>query len=157
MAKSIDDMNEAELRAELRRQQDDYEELRTAVLAAEADCRIPNSTAEKLAMDLRDARATIASQAEALAAKEAENERLTRNLADTNHEFRVMVLAYEDQEKELAAAAPALKAAREALAVALPQAEGCFANHYGDNPEGAAEPEHIRLMRAALTPKEPTR
>ena len=33
MAKSIDDMNEAELRTELRRQQADYDELRTAVLA----------------------------------------------------------------------------------------------------------------------------
>lgn len=76
----------------------------------------------KALIDLRDARATIASQAEALAAMKAENERLTRNLADTNHEFRVTVLAYEDQEKELAAAEAALKAARETLQ----EVDGCF-------------------------------
>ena len=39
---------------------------------------------------------------------------------------------------------------RAALEEALSQAEGCFANHYGDNPEGAAEPRHITMMKAAL-------
>ena len=37
-----------------------------------------------------------------------------------------------------------------ALGATLPQAYGCWANHYGDNPEGSSEPEHIEMIRAAL-------
>ena len=37
-----------------------------------------------------------------------------------------------------------------ALKEALVQAEGCWRHHYGNNPEGSAEPYHIALMRAAL-------
>lgn len=58
----------------------------------------------------------------------------------------------EAAESANAALTERLARAEAALKSALPQAEGCFANHYGDNPEGATEPEHIRLMRAALTP-----
>ena len=35
---------------------------------------------------------------------------------------------------------------------ALEQAEGCFFNHYpGDDPYTAAEPEHIAMLRAAIS------
>lgn len=44
----------------------------------------------------------------------------------------------------------ALVAAREAIRELLGQAEGCWANHYGDNPEGGPVPHHIALGRAAL-------
>jgi hypothetical protein len=37
-----------------------------------------------------------------------------------------------------------------ALRAALPQAEACWLQHYGDNPEGGPVPQHIALMRAAL-------
>ena len=63
---------------------------------------------------------------------------------------------YALMERDLAATKAKLEAAERAIRCALPQAEGCHANHYGDNPEGSAEPEHIRLMRAALTNKETT-
>lgn len=40
----------------------------------------------------------------------------------------------------------------EALKAALPQAEGCFINHYGDDPWSveASEPEYIAKMREAI-------
>ena len=37
-----------------------------------------------------------------------------------------------------------------ALEESLEQAEGCWTNHYGDNPEGSAVPHHITQARAAL-------
>lgn len=47
----------------------------------------------------------------------------------------------------LIAAAPEMLAA---LIETLPQALGCFANHYGDNPEGGPLPKHIEMIRAAI-------
>lgn len=41
-------------------------------------------------------------------------------------------------------------AAVAALKAALPQAEVCWVNHYGDNPEGGAVPQHIQMMRDAI-------
>lgn len=34
---------------------------------------------------------------------------------------------------------------------ALSQAEGCWQNHYGENPEGSSVPPHIQAMRDVLT------
>jgi hypothetical protein len=47
----------------------------------------------------------------------------------------------------LIAAAPELL---EALKDCLEQAESCWRDHYGNNPEGSAEPAHIAKGRAAL-------
>lgn len=49
-----------------------------------------------------------------------------------------------------AEAADALASAAQAMRDALVQAEGCWLNHYGENPEGAPEPTHIAQMRAWL-------
>jgi hypothetical protein len=51
----------------------------------------------------------------------------------------------------LIAAAPDMLAA---LKETLPQAEGCWANHYGDNPEGGAVPHHIQMIRDAIAKAE---
>lgn len=54
---------------------------------------------------------------------------------------------YRRQLAEFTAQAAAL---REALVETLPQAEGCWLDHYGNNPEGAPLPHHIVLIRQAL-------
>lgn len=42
----------------------------------------------------------------------------------------------------------------EALRECLEQAEGCWLNHYGVNPEGSAVPQHIASARAAIAKAE---
>ncbi len=43
------------------------------------------------------------------------------------------------------------------LEIALPQAEGCWFNHYGDNSEGSPTPEYIKMMRATLQAHSPAK
>lgn len=56
-----------------------------------------------------------------------------------------------DANAHLIAAAPEMY---EALKACLVQAEGCWMNHYGENPEGSAEPEHIATARAVIAKAE---
>lgn len=44
-----------------------------------------------------------------------------------------------------------IEALEKALRECLEQAEGCWLNHYGENPEGSPVPAHIATARAALT------
>lgn len=43
---------------------------------------------------------------------------------------------------------------RQIISEALVHAEQCWLGHYGENPEGGAEPHHIQSMRAALIAEE---
>lgn len=49
------------------------------------------------------------------------------------------------------AAMTAVAGMREALRECLEHNEGCFANHYGDNPEGGPTPGYILRARAILS------
>lgn len=73
-------------------------------------------------------------------------------------EAAMIVLRDERDAARLAAevARDAAQIMLEALKAALPQAEGCFINHYGDDPWSveASEPEYIAKMREAIAAAE---